>query len=254
MDTWHLKNKKALITGGSRGIGRAVAVEFLSLGAEVLITARTGSEVDAAVKELGGISPGIHGLEADVSKAEDRNKIVSWIDRNWGHLDILVNNAGINIRKPSIAYSPEEVLQVLDIDLVAPFELCRALFAFLKEGRSPSVINVSSVAGSYDVNTGAPYGMAKAGLIQLSRNLAVEWAPQGIRVNTVSPWFTATPLARRIIEDPQKLEAITSRTPLGRIAQSDEIASVIAFFAMDKASYVTGQNVDVDGGVTSRLL
>jgi Tropinone reductase 1 len=124
----------------------------------------------------------------------------------------------------------------------------------LQQGQGPSIINISSVAGSYDVNTGAPYGMAKAGLIQLSRNLAVEWAPHGIRVNTVSPWFTATPLAKKLLEDPQRLEAITSRTPLRRVAQSAEVAAAVAFLAMDKSSYITGQNISVDGGVTSRLL
>ncbi|HEX3933599.1 MAG TPA: SDR family oxidoreductase, partial [Puia sp.] len=251
---WNLKNKKALVTGGSRGIGKAIVEELLSLEAEVLFTARSGEELAVAYDELQLTFSTVHAQQADVSKTGDRQAVTSWIREHWGRLDILVNNAGINIRKPSVDYSPEEVLQVLDIDLLAPFELCRSLLPFMRQSGAASIINISSVAGSYDVNTGAPYGMAKAGLIQLSRNLAVEWASYGIRVNTVSPWFTATPLTQRLLEDPQKLEAITSRTPLRRVAQPVEIAAAVAFLAMDKSSYITGQNIPVEGGVTSRLL
>jgi Tropinone reductase 1 len=110
------------------------------------------------------------------------------------------------------------------------------------------------VAGSYDLQTGAPYGMAKAGLIQLTRNLAAEWAGYGVRVNTVSPWFTVTPLTKGYLSQADKLEKIKSRTPLNRVAQDDEIAAAVAFLAMDKASYITGQNLSVDGGVTTGLL
>jgi Tropinone reductase 1 len=254
MHSWDLKHKKALVTGGSKGIGRAVVEELLSLEADVLFTARDQEGIEKAAGELYATFPTVHGLRADVSKVDDRHTVAAWIKERWGRLDILVNNAGINIRKPSTDYSPEEVLQVLEIDLLGPFELCRALLPFLRESTGASIINVASVAGSYDVNTGAPYGMAKAGLIQLSRNLAVEWAPYGIRVNTVSPWFTVTPLTKRILEDVQKLEAITARTPLRRVAQSREVAAAVAFLAMDKSSYITGQNLSVEGGVTSGLL
>ncbi|HEV2480491.1 MAG TPA: SDR family oxidoreductase [Puia sp.] len=252
MGEWHLEGKKALVTGGSKGIGRAVVEEFLALGAEVLLTARNEEQVNATVSELK--SPAAHALAGDVSRADDRHQLASWIQSHWGRLDILVNNAGINIRKPSADYTPEELTRVLDIDLLGPFELCRTLLPLLRQSQGPSIINISSVAGSYDVNTGAPYGMAKAGLIQLSRNLAVEWASHHIRVNTVSPWFTATPLTKGVFADPQRLEAITAGTPLRRVAQSPEIAAAVAFLAMDKSSYITGQNISIDGGVTSRLL
>ena len=252
MSAWHLEGKKALVTGGSKGIGRAIVEEFLALGAQVLLTARDEKQVDATLSELK--SPAVHALPGDVSRADDRHQLASWIQSHWGRLDILVNNAGINIRKPSADYTPEEITRVLDIDLLGPFELCRTLLPLLRQSQGASIINVSSVAGSYDVNTGAPYGMAKAGLIQLSRNLAVEWASHHIRVNTVSPWFTATPLTEGVFANPQRLEAITSGTPLRRVAQSPEIAAAVAFLAMDKSSYITGQNITIDGGVTSRLL
>lgn len=143
----------------------------------------------------------------------------------------------------------------MDTNLLAPFELCKILYPFLEKSEKASIINIASVAGSYDVlKSGAPYGMAKSGLIQLSRNLAAEWGSAGIRVNTVSPWFTYTPLTKNVFTDEAKVTKITSRTPLNRIAQDGEIAAAIAFLAMDKSSYITGHNLVVDGGVTTGLL
>jgi Tropinone reductase 1 len=254
MKAWNLTGKTALVTGGSRGIGKAIVTEFLALGAEVLFTARSSDEITTMEKALKAIHPGISGLTADVSDAGDRKKVLEWMDQKWGRLDILVNNAGINIRKASNDYTSSEFMQVLDINLLAPFELCRTLFPLLVKSKGASVINISSVAGSFDVQTGAPYGMSKAGLIQLSRNLASEWASHSIRVNTVSPWFTETPLTGGLLSNPDRLQAITSRTPLRRIAQSEEMAAAVAFLAMDKSSYITGHNLSVDGGATIRLL
>ena len=254
MNSWDLKNKRALVTGGSKGIGKAIVHEFLILGAEVLFTARNAAQVALVEQEFFKMGYPVHGIEADVKLDNDRRKVAEWIGKQWGSLDILVNNAGINIHKRSIEYSAEEYNQILDIDLIGPFEFCRILLPLLQLGHGASVINLSSVAGSYDLHTGAPYGMAKAGLIQLSRSLAVEWARFKIRVNTVSPWFTSTPLIEAVMEDPKRLEAIVSKTPLRRLAESAEVASAVAFLAMDKSSYITGHNLSVDGGVTSRLL
>ena len=254
MQAWDLTGKTALVTGGSRGIGRAIVTEFLALGAEVLFTARGSDEVAAVEEALKAVHPGVSGLTADVSDIGHRKKVLEWIQQKWGRVDILVNNAGINIRKASNDYTSSELMQVLDINLLAPFELCKTLFPLLVKSKAASIINISSVAGSFDVQTGAPYGMSKAALIQLSRNLASEWASHGIRVNTVSPWFTETPLTSGLLSNPDRLQAITSTTPLRRIAQSEEMAAAVAFLAMDKSSYITGQNLSVDGGATIRLL
>lgn len=254
MKAWNLTGKTALVTGGSRGIGKAIVTELLGLGAEVVFTARGSVEVVTLEAELKAAYPGVSGLAADVSDAGHRKQMLEYVEQKWGRLDILVNNAGVNIRKASNDYTSSEFMQVLDINLLAPFELCRALFPLLVKGKGASIVNVSSVAGSFDVQTGAPYGMSKAGLIQLSRNLANEWASHGIRVNTVSPWFTETPLTSGLLSNPDRLLAITSKTPLRRIAQSEEMAGAVAFLAMDKSSYITGHNLSVDGGATIRLL
>jgi Tropinone reductase 1 len=254
MSSWSLSGKRALVTGGTKGIGRAIVDEFLALGAEVVFTARKPMEVAAVEQELRQQGHAVHGLVTDVSADEDRQRVRDWIAAHWGFLDILVNNAGINIRKRAADYSVPEYMQVIGIDLLAPFELCRGLLPLLQKGHKPSVINNASVAGSFDLLTGAPYGMSKAGLIQLSRHLAVEWAGYGIRVNTVSPWYTATPLTETTLGDPKREAAIIAKTPLRRVADSVEIAAAVAFLAMDKASYITGHNLSVDGGATSGLL
>lgn len=143
---------------------------------------------------------------------------------------------------------------MIEIDLIAPFELSQELYPLLKNSGNAAVINVASVAGIMDARTGAPYGMAKSGLIQLTRNLACEWAGSGIRVNAVSPWFTQTPATHAVLSDPEKSRQIISRTPAGRVASDEEIAAAITFLAMDKASFITGHNLVVDGGVTSSVL
>ncbi|HTR29670.1 MAG TPA: SDR family oxidoreductase [Puia sp.] len=254
MHSWDLKGKRALVTGGSKGIGKAIVQAFLELGAEVFFTARKEKELITVEAEFRQRGYPVQAGVADAAQDADRKRLAEQIGRQWGALDILVNNAGIATHKRSIDFTRDEYMQVLEIDLIAPFELCRELFPLLQKGQGASVINMSSVAGSYDLHTGAPYGMAKAGLIQLSRNLAVEWARHGIRVNTVSPWFTSTPLVEDVLGNQKSFEAITSKTPLRRVAESAEVAAAVAFLAMDKSSYITGHNLSVDGGVTGRLL
>jgi Tropinone reductase 1 len=253
MGKWNLKNKKALVTGGSKGIGKAVVSELLELGAEVVFSARNSDILKQVLGQFKEQGYQAHGLTADVISVDHRHQITRWIEKRWGKLDILVNNAGINIRKPSNEYSSQEYQQVIETDLIAPFELSRELFELLKKSGKAAVVNVASVAGIMDANTGAPYGMAKSGLIQLTRNLAYEWAWAHIRVNAVSPWFTQTPATQALLSNPDKLQQIVSRTPLGRVARDEEIAAAIAFMVMDKASFITGQNLVVDGGGTSSI-
>lgn len=250
MSNWNLKNKRALVTGGSKGIGLAIVEEFLALGAEVVFTARNKENLQKIEMELRKKGHKASGLQADVSDPEDQKRVQQWVQENWGALDILVNNAGINIRKASVDYEPEEYRKVLEINLFAPFELSRLLFPLLKNGQSSSIVNIASVAGEFDVQSGAPYGMSKAGLIQLSRNLAAEWAKENIRVNTVSPWYTLTPLTEGLLSNTEKAGRIIERTPQKRIAQADEVAGAVAFLAMEKASYITGQNIFIDGGMS----
>jgi Tropinone reductase 1 len=247
---WNLSNKFALVTGGTKGIGKATVLEFLDLGAEVLFTSRTQKDIDALLKELKAYGKKAHGLVADVAIAQDRQKVYAYIEKHWNKLDILVNNAGINIRKKAKDYSDEEFRKVMEINLNAPFEFSRKLHFLLKKDKHSTIVNVASSAAMQDVGTGTPYAMSKAGLLQQTRSLAVEWAGDGIRVNAVSPWFTVTPLTKGLLEEEHRMNPIIQRTPLKRVAKASEIAAIIAFLAMDKSSYITGQNIIADGGMS----
>ncbi|WP_370173652.1 SDR family oxidoreductase [Leeuwenhoekiella palythoae] len=251
---WNLEGKTALITGGTKGIGRATVLEFAKLGAKVIFTARDGAAVTAFQQELGEMGYIASGMQGDVTSEDDQDKLTDFVFQRSGSLDILVNNAGMNIRKEAIMYEVEEYEQVINTNLIAPFELTRKFFALLKRSGKASVINVASVAALQDVKSGAPYAMAKAGILQQTRSLASEWADKNIRVNAVSPWYTETPLVKPIIDQKERYEKIVERTPLNRFAQPEEIASAIAFLAMDKASYITGQNITADGGLSANAL
>ena len=251
---WKLDQKKALVTGGTKGIGKATVEQFLELGAQVLFTARNEDEIKELENELQQKGYEVKGMVADAANSQDLKKVKDWISENWGKLDILVNNAGINIRKKAGDYSEEEFRKVMEINLVAPFQISRSLFELLKNADKASIINVASSAAIQDVGTGTPYAMSKAGLLQQTRSLAVEWASEGIRVNSVSPWFIKTPLTDGYLKNEEKMKAIRSRTPLGRVGDAIEIASIISFLAMDKSSFVTGQNIVADGGMSVNAL
>lgn len=251
---WNLENKKAIITGGTKGIGKAIVIEFLKLGAEVLFTARNENEVKNVEKELKEQYPNVHGLVSDSASQKDRIKLKEWVETQWKQVDILINNAGINIRKKTTEYTNEEFRKVIEINLIAPFELSRILFPILKQSGKASIVNIASAAAMQDVGTGSPYAMAKAGLLQQTRSLAVEWAKEDIRVNAVSPWFTKTPLTSGYLKQKEKMTPILARTPLNRVAEPEEISAIVSFLAMDKSSFVTGQNIIGDGGMSVNAL
>ena len=250
MKNWNLNNKKALITGGTKGIGYATAEEFLSLGAMVIIVARNENEVNSTVSKWNEKGLDAYGVAADISTDEGRLKLFKSVREKWEDVDILVNNVGTNIRKQFNDYTTSEYQQVFNVNTFSTIEITKMFFPLLQISGNATIINVASVAGMLDAETGIPYGMTKAAEIQLTKGLANEWAKYGIRVNTVSPWFTRTPLTAPLFDNPQLMERVLKRTPLNRAAEAEEIANVIAFLAMDKSSYITGQNIAVDGGMT----
>ncbi|WP_298146578.1 SDR family oxidoreductase [Flavobacterium sp.] len=251
---FHLNNFKVLITGGSKGIGKASVELFLELGATVLFTARNENDVRDLEENLLNKYNSVKGLVADVTNSVDIEKVKQYIQSNWGSLDVLVNNAGTNLRKPTVDYTESEYQFVVDTNIKAPFMMSKSLYPLLQKSDYPSIINVASIAGLLDVRTGSPYGISKAGILQFTRNLAVEWAIDKIRVNAVSPWFTETPLTAGLLEDTAKVQEVISRTPLRRVAKPLEMAHAIAFLAMPASSYITGQNLIVDGGMSVNAL
>ncbi len=246
---WDLAGKKALITGGTRGIGKAIVNEFLQLGAEVFFVARTAADVNAVTTAWKKENFNVHGICADLDDGEAAyQKIIDTIKEHAGALDILVNNAGTNFRKATADYKLNEYEKILRINLTSVFQLCQLAYPLLKNSTQGNIINIASISGLIDDASGTPYGVSKAGVIQMTKHLAVEWARDNIRVNAIAPWYIETDIVKKYLSNPDELNKIISRTPLRRVGQPEEVASLAAFLCMAKASYITGQCIAVDGG------
>ena len=246
-DRWQLTGRTAVVTGGSKGIGRAVVEDFISLGAEVLAVARREEDLQRLREAF---PERLHILAADMASEEGRSQLADKVQQQWGRLDILVNNVGTNIRKPTADYTAAEYDFVMNTNLRSAFELNRLLYPLLQKSGQGNIIHVSSVAGLTHVRTGSIYGMTKAALNQLTRNLAAEWAKDGIRVNAVAPWYINTPLAQTVLQNEAFHDAVVSRTPLGKVGNPEDVAGAVSFLCMPAAAYITGQTLAVDGGFT----
>jgi Tropinone reductase 1 len=247
---WRLDGAAALVTGGTRGIGRAIVEDLLSFGAKVFVVARDRQRLEERLADWQRQGHSVNGTSADVATAEGRRKAIEACHAVHKPLHILVNNAGTNIRRSTMEYDDATVRTLLELNLVAPFELARLAYPMLRAAKGASIVNIVSVAGMTALGTGAPYAMSKAGVIQLTRNLAAEWAGDGIRVNAVAPWFITTDLTKGVLSNTPFMDEVLHRTPAGRIGSPEEVASVVAFLTLPAASYVTAQCIAVDGGFT----
>jgi len=251
-DLFRLDGKRALITGGTRGIGQAITDLFLRLGAQPCVVARDTVLLNERMHNWRGICTDVYGIAADISTEEGRDMIVTEVGKIWDRLDILVHCAGTNIRRKSTEYDAGELDLILQTNAVSAFELSRRLYPLLRESGDASIVTVGSTAGLSTVPTGAPYAMSKAALDQLTRYFAVEWATDGIRANSVAPWYIRTPLVEGVLGDEAYLERVLDRTPLGRIGEPVEAAGAVAFLCSSAASYITGQTIAVDGGFLAK--
>jgi len=254
-----LKGKNVLVTGGSSGIGQAIAVRFAEYGANVAINylrqpdeaQDTEGQVQACVAKVQ--QEGVQDVlvQGDVSKEDDVVQMVRSAIDGLGGLDVLVNNAGIQISRPSHELSSEDFDRVLAVNLRGSFLCAReAIRHFMAEKKPGSVINVSSVHQIIPKPDYLGYSTSKGGMQNLTRTLALEFAGRGIRVNGIGPGATVTPINRAWIDDPEKRKAVEEHIPMRRAGDADEMAGVTAFLASDDAGYITGQTIFVDGGLT----
>ena len=234
-------------------MGRAITESLASWGTEVVFVARNEQEIRQAEKEMTDRELNVHGFKADVSLQGDRNRIIEYLEKLFPRLDILVNNAGTNIRNKIQDFTDEQIRHLLDTNFFSAFDLSRRCLPLLKSSGKGSVVFISSVAGLNHIRTGSVYGATKAALIQLAKNLAVEWAEYGIRVNAVAPWYIKTPLVEHLLEDPDFLRDVLDHTPLKRVGEPCEVADLVTFLCMPAASYITGQWMAVDGGMTVNM-
>jgi len=259
---WNLPPKTtAVVTGGTKGIGKAVVDELAKKGCRILICSRNQEDLSRVTKEWNDEQGfDVTGVCADVSTSEGLDSlfsdIESWLGEtsdNNDRLDILVNNVGMNIRKPSVEYTKEDTHTVWKTNFDSMFDLTMKCYPLLK--RNPgeptsSVVNIGSVAGVTCMKSGTPYAATKAAMNQLTGNLACEWGLDGIRVNCVAPWYINTELARAVLKDESYLKSVVERTPMGRVGEPEEVAGLVAFLCLPIAQYISGQVISVDGAFT----
>ena len=254
-----LKGKNVLVTGGTSGIGQAIAVRFAEFGANVAINylrrpeeaAETEQQVHACVEKVqrAGVRDVI--VHGDVSKEEDVVAMFEDAEDRLGGLDVLVNNAGIQISRPSHELSAEDFDKVIGVNLRGAFLCAReAIKRFLAAGTPGAIVNVSSVHQRIPKPSYLGYSVSKGGMQNLTTTLALEYAGHGIRVNAIGPGATITPINRAWIDDPVKREMVEAHIPMVRAGTSDEMAGVACFLASDDGAYITGQTIFVDGGLT----
>jgi NAD(P)-dependent dehydrogenase (short-subunit alcohol dehydrogenase family) len=243
-----LTGKTALVTGAGRGLGRSMAVALASAGADIVLAARTSADLEAVAGEISAHGRTALCVPTDVTQPDQVDRLVAAAEDRFGAIDILINNAGMNLRKPVLDISIEEWDQVLNLNLRSYFLVSRAVGRHMVERGSGRVINITSIFGAVALASQGPYATSKGGISQLTKVLAIEWAPHNVTVNCIGPTYFETEMTRPLYQDPERRTFIESRTPMGRWGQPDELAGAVIFLASDAAGYITGQTIFIDGG------
>ena len=251
LDRFRLDNRVVVITGGSRGLGRAMAGALADAGAQVVVTSRNQQQVQAVAADLQAAhGRQCQGYGCDVRDPEQVKRLVAEVIAEFGQIDVLINNAGVNIRRPIEELSLEEFRLVQDTNVTGVWLMCREVGPHLKARRYGRVINFGSILSLISMPGRTPYAASKGAVLQLTKTLALEWAPHGITVNAILPGPFGTEMNRSLLDDPERYRAFVSQIPLGRWGEPDEIGGLALFLASDASSFVTGAGILIDGGWT----
>lgn len=253
LDRFRLDDRVAIITGGTRGLGKAMATALAEAGAQVAIASRHADQAQAVADELQALSGRrCRGYRCDVTDPQQVEDLVAQVLAEYGQIDVLINNAGLNIRRPIEELSLEEFRLVQDTNVTGPWLLCRAVAPHMKARRYGRVINIGSILSIVSMPDRTPYATSKGAILQLTRTLALEWAPFGITVNVILPGPFATEMNQPLLNDPAQYQAIVDQVPLGRWGELEEIGGLAVFLASDASSFITGAAISIDGGWTAR--
>lgn len=248
-DLFSVSGQVVLVSGGSRGIGLALARGFAERGAQVVITGREQSTLDAAAAEISAGGGACAGMACDVARVEEIEPVIERVVSEYGRIDTLLNVAGVNIRQPAARFSPEQFDFVLDINLRGAFFMAQAVGKRMVELGSGAVVNIDSLNSDAPLKHVAPYAMSKAGVNAMTRSLAMEWGPHGVRVNGLAPGFILTDLTQKLWSNPTMGEWGRFNTPLGRLGRPEDLVGTAIFLASPAAAFLTGQTLYVDGGL-----
>lgn len=243
--------KIVLVTGGSKGIGAATVRRFCEEGAHCIIASRHLEECQSFADELQQAGFSASALAVDVSKVAEIKQMVGDVIDQFGKIDVLVNSAGVNNRKYAVDYVEEDWDYIMNINLKGAYFCTVEVGKEMLKQQKGAIISLSSLQSHINMQRLSIYGASKAGIRNFTKGLANEWATKGVRVNCVSPAFITTPLVEKVLKDPSYTTIIDSRTPMKRVGTPDEVANVILFLASDKASYITGADIAIDGGWTA---
>ncbi|KAH9324978.1 hypothetical protein KI387_005156, partial [Taxus chinensis] len=239
---WSLQGMTALVTGGTKGIGKAIVEELAGFGAAVYTCARTEKDLYDCLTEWKDAGLNVDGSLCDLSSRTAREELMEKVSSFCnGKLNILINNVGTNKRKPTVDYTAEDYSFFMTTNLESAYHLSQLSHPLLKASGNGSIVFISSVAGVVAIQSGTLYAASKGAINQITKNLACEWARDKIRVNSVSPWYTKTPLVKELLEDKEFVHNILKHTPLDRLAEPQEVSSLVAFLCLPAASYITGQ-------------